>query len=119
MYPNQQLETSVLENLIFSHVFQSLSKQISSETVPEIVLECQLFFLFFFHAHVCLLTPCALCLSVPQFFRRDQGDFFIGCLFLTELSTPFVSLGKILIQVRQHVHMLGLSVFPKIKLKPV
>lgn len=46
-----------------------------------------------------------LCLSVPQFFRREQGDFFIGCLFLTELSTPFVSLGKILIQVRQHVHM--------------
>ncbi|MEQ2309997.1 hypothetical protein AMECASPLE_004255 [Ameca splendens] len=34
-----------------------------------------------------------------QFFRKDQGDFFIGCLFLTELSTPFVSLGKILIQL--------------------
>lgn len=59
----------------------------------------------FFHAYVCLLTLCVLCLSVPQFFRREQGDFFIGCLFLTELSTPFVSLGKILIQVRQHVHM--------------
>lgn len=42
---------------------------------------------------------CSVCLS-PQFFRRDQGDFFVGCLFLTELSTPFVSLGKILIQVR-------------------
>lgn len=60
---------------------------------------------FFFHAYVCLLTLCVLCLSVPQFFRREQGDFFIGCLFLTELSTPFVSLGKILIQVRQHLHM--------------
>lgn len=36
----------------------------------------------------------------PQFFRNDRGDFFIGCLFLTEISTPFVSLGKILIQVR-------------------
>ncbi|XP_058632545.1 ceramide synthase isoform X2 [Onychostoma macrolepis] len=33
------------------------------------------------------------------FFRKDQGDYFIGCLFLTELSTPFVSLGKILIQL--------------------
>ncbi|KAF3840636.1 hypothetical protein F7725_006498 [Dissostichus mawsoni] len=33
------------------------------------------------------------------FFRREQGDFFIGCLFLTELSTPFVSMGKILIQL--------------------
>ncbi|KAG7217109.1 hypothetical protein INR49_027650 [Caranx melampygus] len=36
---------------------------------------------------------------VSRFFRKDQGDFFIGCLFLTELSTPFVSLGKILIQL--------------------
>ncbi|XP_072301567.1 ceramide synthase-like [Eucyclogobius newberryi] len=34
-----------------------------------------------------------------QFFRKEQGDFFIGCLFLTEVSTPFVSLGKILIQL--------------------
>lgn len=34
-----------------------------------------------------------------QFFRRGLGDFFIGCLFTTEFSTPFVSLGKILIQV--------------------
>lgn len=34
-----------------------------------------------------------------QFFRRGLGDFFIGCLFTTEFSTPFVSVGKILIQV--------------------
>lgn len=61
----------------------------------------------FFFPRLCLFahSVCVLCLSVPQFFRRDQGDFFIGCLFLTELSTPFVSLGKILIQVRRHVHM--------------
>ncbi|RXM90569.1 Protein FAM57A [Acipenser ruthenus] len=34
-----------------------------------------------------------------QFFRNELGDFFIGCLFTAELSTPFVSLGKILIQL--------------------
>ena len=45
-----------------------------------------------------LLFADCMCFS-PQFFRKDQGDFFVGCLFLTELSTPFVSMGKILIQV--------------------
>ncbi|XP_029375047.1 smoothelin-like protein 2 isoform X3 [Echeneis naucrates] len=51
-------------------------------------------FLLVLH-HIALLT---ILLPVTLFFRKDQGDFFIGCLFLTELSTPFVSLGKILIQ---------------------
>ncbi|XP_034033732.1 TLC domain-containing protein 3A [Thalassophryne amazonica] len=52
-------------------------------------------FLLVLH-HIALLT---LLLPVTLFFRKAQGDFFIGCLFLTELSTPFVSLGKILIQL--------------------
>lgn len=34
-----------------------------------------------------------------QFFRRGLGDFFVGCFLTTEFSTPFVSIGKILIQV--------------------
>lgn len=37
--------------------------------------------------------------AAGQFFRRGLGDFFIGCLLTTELSTPFISAGKILIQV--------------------
>uniref|UniRef100_A0A3Q1H2D3 Protein FAM57B-like n=1 Tax=Acanthochromis polyacanthus TaxID=80966 RepID=A0A3Q1H2D3_9TELE len=61
-------------------------------------------FLLVLH-HIALLT---ILLPVTLFFRKDQGDFFIGCLFLTELSTPFVSMGKILIQVRRHVHLLSL-----------
>lgn len=52
-------------------------------------------FLLVLH-HIALLT---VLLPVTMFFRKDQGDFFIGCLFLTEISTPFVSLGKILIQL--------------------
>ncbi|XP_032401562.1 TLC domain-containing protein 3A [Xiphophorus hellerii] len=43
---------------------------------------------------VFIFTPITL------FFRRGLGDFFIGCMFITELSTPFVSIGKILIQLR-------------------
>nr|XP_057933606.1 TLC domain-containing protein 3A [Doryrhamphus excisus] len=46
--------------------------------------------------HIALLT---VLLPVTLFFRNGKGDFFVGCLFLTELSTPFVSLGKILIQL--------------------
>ncbi|KAM5309598.1 TLC domain-containing protein 3A [Glossophaga mutica] len=33
--------------------------------------------------------------------RGNRGDFFVGCIFTAELSTPFVSLGKILIQLKQ------------------
>ncbi|XP_024910627.1 protein FAM57A-like isoform X2 [Cynoglossus semilaevis] len=38
-------------------------------------------------------------LPVVLFLRRGLGDFFIGCFFITELSTPFICLGKILIQL--------------------
>lgn len=45
----------------------------------------------------------------PQFFRRGLGDFFVGCLFTTEFSTPFISLGKILIQVKSFYHSVVMS----------
>ena len=35
-----------------------------------------------------------------QVWRQGKGDFFLGCLLMAEVSTPFVCLGKILIQVR-------------------
>ncbi|XP_076591868.1 TLC domain-containing protein 3A-like [Chaetodon auriga] len=38
-------------------------------------------------------------MPITLFFRRGLGDFFVGCLFTTEFSTPFVSIGKILIQL--------------------
>ncbi|XP_030632907.1 TLC domain-containing protein 3A [Chanos chanos] len=46
--------------------------------------------------HVALLT---IFMPVVLFFRRGLGDFFIGCFFTTELSTPFLNLGKTLIQL--------------------
>ncbi|XP_060901971.1 TLC domain-containing protein 3A-like [Labrus mixtus] len=46
--------------------------------------------------HLALLL---IFLPITLFFRRGLGDFFIGCLFTTEFSTPFVSTGKILIQL--------------------
>ncbi|XP_078228438.1 TLC domain-containing protein 3A isoform X5 [Callithrix jacchus] len=36
-----------------------------------------------------------------QRLRGDLGDFFVGCIFTAELSTPFVSLGRVLIQLKQ------------------
>lgn len=38
---------------------------------------------------------------VAQRLRGDLGDFFVGCIFMAELSTPFVSLGRVLIQLKQ------------------
>lgn len=46
--------------------------------------------------HVALLL---VFMPITLFFRRGLGDFFIGCFFITEFSTPFVSIGKILIQL--------------------
>lgn len=43
--------------------------------------------------------PRAQCCLSLQHFRGELGDFFVGCIFTAELSTPFVSLGKILMQV--------------------
>ncbi|XP_030744104.1 TLC domain-containing protein 3A [Echinops telfairi] len=38
---------------------------------------------------------------VAQRLRGDLGDFFVGCIFTAELSTPFVSLGRVLLQLKQ------------------
>ncbi|XP_004685197.1 PREDICTED: protein FAM57A [Condylura cristata] len=38
---------------------------------------------------------------VTQKLRGELGDFFVGCIFTAELSTPFVSLGRVLIQLKQ------------------
>ncbi|KAM9359067.1 TLC domain-containing protein 3A-like [Symphorus nematophorus] len=45
------------------------------------------------------LTLLLIFMPIALFFRRGLGDFFIGCLLTTEFSTPFVSIGKILIQL--------------------
>ncbi|CAL1570828.1 unnamed protein product [Knipowitschia caucasica] len=47
--------------------------------------------------HVTLLT---VFMPVALFLRRGLGDFFIGCFFTTEFSSPFIAIGKILIQRR-------------------
>ncbi|CAN9511034.1 unnamed protein product [Ophioblennius macclurei] len=47
------------------------------------------------HHAVLLLIFMPVCL----FLRRGLGDFFVGCIFLTEFSTPFICFGKILIQL--------------------
>ncbi|XP_063002563.1 TLC domain-containing protein 3A isoform X2 [Elgaria multicarinata webbii] len=46
-----------------------------------------------------VLTPVA-------HFRGDRGDFFVGCILTAELSTPFVSLGKILMQLKMQDSLL-------------
>ncbi|XP_001370388.1 TLC domain-containing protein 3A [Monodelphis domestica] len=38
---------------------------------------------------------------ITQVLRGKRGDFFVGCIFTAEFSTPFVSLGRILILLKQ------------------
>lgn len=48
--------------------------------------------------HVAILL---VLVPITQRLRGDLGDFFVGCIFMAELSTPFVSLGKVLIQLKK------------------
>ncbi|XP_013854935.1 protein FAM57B [Austrofundulus limnaeus] len=43
----------------------------------------------------------AFCFPASLLWRRGRGDYFQGLLFLAELSTPSVSLGKVLIQFQK------------------
>uniref|UniRef100_A0A8D2L480 TLC domain containing 3A n=1 Tax=Varanus komodoensis TaxID=61221 RepID=A0A8D2L480_VARKO len=47
-----------------------------------------------------------LLVLTPVLLRGERGDFFVGCIFLAELSTPFVSLGKILMQLQMQDSLL-------------
>ncbi|CAL8303746.1 unnamed protein product [Lota lota] len=54
-------------------------------------------FLMVLH-HVVMVT---VCFPVSVFLRHGKGDYFQGVMFMAELSTPSVCLGKILIQYKQ------------------
>ncbi|XP_029109767.1 TLC domain containing 3Ba isoform X1 [Scleropages formosus] len=60
-------------------------------------------FLMVLH-HVVMVT---VCFPVSVFWRQGRGDYFQGVMFLAEVSTPSVCLGKILIQVRLHPALHG------------
>ncbi|XP_077028895.1 ceramide synthase isoform X3 [Agelaius phoeniceus] len=47
------------------------------------------------------LAMVLVCFPVATLWRQGKGDFFLGCLLMAELSTPFVCLGKVLILFRQ------------------
>ncbi|XP_074119919.1 TLC domain-containing protein 3A [Sminthopsis crassicaudata] len=38
---------------------------------------------------------------IAQVLRGERGDFFVGCIFTAEFSTPFVSLGRILMLLKK------------------
>ncbi|XP_025271553.1 ceramide synthase isoform X3 [Canis lupus baileyi] len=52
-------------------------------------------FLMVLHHAVMVLV----CFPLSVVWRQGKGDFFLGCLLMAEVSTPFVCLGKILIQL--------------------
>ncbi|EHB14080.1 Protein FAM57B [Heterocephalus glaber] len=54
-------------------------------------------FLMVLHHAVMVLV----CFPLSVVWRQGKGDFFLGCMLMAEVSTPFVCLGKILIQYKQ------------------
>nr|XP_020654478.1 protein FAM57B isoform X1 [Pogona vitticeps]XP_020654479.1 protein FAM57B isoform X1 [Pogona vitticeps]XP_020654480.1 protein FAM57B isoform X1 [Pogona vitticeps]XP_020654481.1 protein FAM57B isoform X1 [Pogona vitticeps] len=42
-----------------------------------------------------------VCFPMSVLWRQGKGDFFLGCMLMAELSTPFVCLGKVLILYKQ------------------
>uniref|UniRef100_A0A3Q3PYU8 TLC domain-containing protein n=1 Tax=Monopterus albus TaxID=43700 RepID=A0A3Q3PYU8_MONAL len=46
------------------------------------------------------------CFPASLLWRQGKGDYFQGILFLAELSTPSVSLGKVLIQINLNMQVL-------------
>lgn len=54
-------------------------------------------FLMVLH-HIVMVT---VCFPVSVFWRQGKGDYFQGVMFMAELSTPFVCLGKVLIQYKK------------------
>ncbi|XP_074045257.1 TLC domain-containing protein 3A [Macrotis lagotis] len=53
--------------------------------------------------HIFILT---VLVPIAQVLRGERGDFFVGCIFAAEFSTPFVSLGRILILLKkQHTFL--------------
>uniref|UniRef100_A0A8C5UZR3 TLC domain containing 3B n=1 Tax=Microcebus murinus TaxID=30608 RepID=A0A8C5UZR3_MICMU len=58
-------------------------------------------FLMVLHHAVMVLV----CFPLSVVWRQGKGDFFLGCMLMAEVSTPFVCLGKILIQVRGHLRV--------------
>ncbi|XP_029364814.1 TLC domain containing 3Ba isoform X3 [Echeneis naucrates] len=53
--------------------------------------------------HVFMVT---FCFPASLLWRRGKGDYFQGVLFLAELSTPSVCLGKVLIQYQKQQTLL-------------
>ncbi|KAG7233734.1 hypothetical protein INR49_006655 [Caranx melampygus] len=49
----------------------------------------------------------AFCFPASLLWRQGKGDYFQGLLFLAELSTPSVCLGKVLIQINGVVMLLS------------
>ncbi|PKU29165.1 protein hypothetical protein [Limosa lapponica baueri] len=56
-----------------------------------------------------------VCFPVAALWRQGKGDFFLGCLLMAELSTPFVCLGKVLILVSLGFPEGGIAAGPTLK----
>ncbi|XP_046708866.1 ceramide synthase [Silurus meridionalis] len=86
--------------LCYWHKFQVKGHEVDNGPKPKSVALSSYLrreFLMVLH-HVVMVI---VCFPVSVFWRQGKGDYFQGVMFLAELSTPSVCLGKILIQYKQ------------------
>ncbi|XP_043574277.1 ceramide synthase-like [Chiloscyllium plagiosum] len=86
--------------MYLSHWFKHKAKHhngLKSSSTNNVIDFLKKNFLMVLH-HLALLL---VCFPIIVYYRKGLGDFFLGCMFMAELSTPFVSFAKILKRFRK------------------
>ena len=60
--------------------------------------------------YLCILQTLTICIFL-QIWRRNKGDFFLACVYLNEMSTPFLSVKAVLEKVNKLSFVLSCKYF--------
>ncbi|KAM8853262.1 TLC domain-containing protein 3A-like isoform 3-T3 [Synchiropus picturatus] len=89
-------------DIYFMYLTHFYNQRVKGHTSPEATHSLQTAKAFLIREWMLVLHHLILLLvfmPITLLLRRGLGDFFVGCLFLTELSSPFIAIGRILIQL--------------------
>ncbi|XP_038059026.1 TLC domain-containing protein 3A-like [Patiria miniata] len=96
-YTHFGLPYMLYDILAMCEAFRQESKHLLQSSPVTVAVEfIRVHWLMIFHH----LGLACICLPIILFYRNDKGDFFIGCMFMTEVSTPFVSMRAIMRKVK-------------------
>ncbi|XP_053728122.1 TLC domain-containing protein 3A-like [Synchiropus splendidus] len=89
-------------DIYFMYLTHFYNQRVKGHTSPETTHSLKTVKAFLIREWMLVLHHLILLLvfmPITLLLRRGLGDFFVGCLFLTELSSPFIAIGRILIQL--------------------